>query len=135
MRIGKRPCVLVTPSAKRLSRLRCRCAGREIMLGLGAYPATTLKPAHKRADDARRLLQAGRTRPPRPEQPPRARWDVRGCRSRVIEKQPFAPLTRDKALWTLEDLRFEYRGRKAVRRLTAHAILEVLHRLEARGYT
>jgi hypothetical protein len=50
-----------------------------------------------------------------------------------LEKQPFAPKTLKKAVWTFEDLLFPYIGLRPVAGLTAPELLEVFRRLERRG--
>ena len=48
-------------------------------------------------------------------------------------KQPFAPKTLKKAVWTFEDLLFPYIGSRPVSALTAPELLGGLRRLERRG--
>lgn len=49
----------ISPAGSKLWRLKYRFAGKEKLLSLGSYPATTLKDARERRDAARRLLEAG----------------------------------------------------------------------------
>ena len=51
--------LLVKPSGSKLWRFRYRFAGRENMLALGTFPATTLANARAKRDEARKLLEAG----------------------------------------------------------------------------
>jgi hypothetical protein len=51
--------VFVTPAGGKLWRLKYRFGGRENLLALGTYPATSLKQAREKRDDARKLLDAG----------------------------------------------------------------------------
>jgi hypothetical protein len=51
--------LLVSPNGSRLWRLRYRFGGREGMIGLGSYPATSLREARERRDAARKQLEAG----------------------------------------------------------------------------
>ena len=51
--------LLVTSTGGRLWRFRYRHGGREGMIGLGSYPATTLKVARERREAARAQLEAG----------------------------------------------------------------------------
>jgi len=51
--------LLVTPPGGRLWRLRYRLAGRESMVGLGAYPDIPLATARERRDAARKLVASG----------------------------------------------------------------------------
>lgn len=51
--------LLVAPTGARLWRLRYRFAGREGMISVGSYPATSLKEARERRDAARKQIEAG----------------------------------------------------------------------------
>ena len=51
--------MLVSPSGARLWRLRYRFSGREAMIALGSYPATSLREARERRDGARKQIEAG----------------------------------------------------------------------------
>lgn len=50
--------LFVSPTSK-LWRLKYRFGGKERTLSFGAYPATTLRQARDKAEDARRLLRSG----------------------------------------------------------------------------
>ncbi len=49
----------VSPAGGKLWRVKYRFAGKERRLALGSYPATSLKDARSKRDDAKRLLEAG----------------------------------------------------------------------------
>jgi len=51
--------LLVRPGGSKLWRFRYRFAGRENMLALGAFPATSLAAARTKRDEARKLLADG----------------------------------------------------------------------------
>ena len=126
--------LLVSPTGGRLWRLRYRYAGRESMLGLGAYPEVTLKAARDRADDTRKQLAKGTD----PAAAKRAERSAQADTFQAIAlewlgKQRFATATREKTDWTFNELLFPFVGGKSVRQLTAPDILAVLRRLEARG--
>ena len=126
--------LLITPADALLWRLRYKVRGRESMLGLGSYPATSLKAARARRAELRAALEAGRD-------PAAERRAERASSSNTFEaiarewlaKQPFAPKTLKKAVWTFEDLLFPYIGSRPVSALTAPELLGVLRRLERRG--
>src|SRR5207253_3600353 len=107
---------LITPADARLWRLRYKVRGRESMLGLGSYPATSLKAAR-----ARRAERASGSN------------TVEAIAREWLAKQPFAARTLNKAVWTFEDLLFPYIGSRPVSVLTAPELLGVLRRLERRG--
>jgi integrase len=134
LRDGKGLHLLVTPAGGRLWRLRYRHAGRESLVGLGAYPEVSLKMARDRRDDARKLLAAGTD----PASVKRARRANQANTFEVVsqewlDRQHYAPATLEKAVWTFRDLLFPYIGSRPVRELTAPEILQVLRRIESRG--
>jgi integrase len=126
--------LLITPANARLWRLRYKVRGRESMLGLGTYPATSLKAARARRAELRTALEAGKN-------PAAERRAERESSANTFEaiarewlaKQPFAPKTLKKAVWTFEDLLFPYVGSRPVPALTPPELLEVFRRLERRG--
>jgi integrase len=126
--------LLISPAGGRLWRLRYRHAGRESMVGLGAFPAVTLQKARERAEDTRRGLANGAD----PAALRRAERSAQGDTFQAIAlewagKQHFKPATREKTEWTFNALLFPFIGSKPVRQLTAPDILAVLRRIEARG--
>ena len=126
--------LLISPAGGRLWRVRYRYAGRENMLGVGAYPEVSLRAARERAEDARRQVGAGAD----PAAAKRAARDARADTFRALAlewlgKQRLASATLEKARWTFNDLLFPYIGDRPVRQLTAPDILGVLRRIEVRG--
>ena len=134
LRDGRGLYLLVTPSGAKQWRLRYTLAGRESMVSLGTYPATSLKAARAKRGSLRSALEAGRD-------PAAERRAERDSRSNTFEsiarewlaKQPFAPKTMKKAVWTFEDLLFPYICARPVSALTAPELLGVFRRLERRG--
>jgi integrase len=126
--------LLITPANGRLWRLRYKVRGRESMLGLGTYPATSLKTARARRAEVRAALEAGKN-------PAAERRAERASHSNTfesiarewLEKQPFASKTMKKAVWTFDDLLFPYIGARPIAALTAPELLGVFRRLERRG--
>lgn len=126
--------LLVIPSGAKQWRLRYRVSGRESMVSLGTYPATSLKAARAKRGNLRSALEAGRD-------PAAERRAERDSRSNTFEsiarewlgKQPFAPKTMTKAVWTFEDLLLPYIGARPIAALTAPELLGVFRRLERRG--
>jgi integrase len=126
--------LLITPANGRLWRLRYKVHGRESMLALGTYPATSLKTARRRRAEVRAALEAGKN-------PAAERRAERDSRANTFEsvarewltKQPFAPKTMKKAVWTFDDLLFPYIGARPIAALTAPELLGVFRRLERRG--
>ena len=126
--------LLITPTDAKQWRLRYAIGGRESMLSLGSYPATSLKAARARRAEVRAALEAGKN-------PAAERRAERAHSANTFEtiarewlaKQPFAPKTLAKAVWTFEDLLFPYIGSQPITALTAPELLEVFRRLERRG--
>jgi integrase len=126
--------LLITPANARLWRWRYKVRGQESMLGLGSYPATSLKVARAKRTELRADLESGKN-------PSAERRAERASSANTFEalarewlaKQPFAPKTMAKAVWTFEDLLFPYIGSRLVCALTAPELLDVFRRLERRG--
>ena len=126
--------LLITPGDARQWRLRYRAGGRESMVSLGTYPATSLKAARAKRAELRTAIEAGKN-PAAERRAERANSaDTFEALAREwLVKQPFAPKTLKKAVWTFEDLLFPYIGSRPVSALTAPELLEVFRRLERRG--
>lgn len=126
--------LLVTPAGRRLWRFRYRHAGRESMLGLGAYPDVSLKGARAQCDEMRKHV-AAKVDPAAVRRAEKAgRADTfRAVAEEWLAKLKIEPATRVKAEWMFRDLIFPFLGSIPVRELTAPRILEVLRKLEARG--
>jgi integrase len=126
--------LLITPTNARLWRLRYKVRGRESMLGLGSYPATSLKAARAKRTELRADLESGKN-------PSAERRAERASSANTFEtiarewlaKQSFAPATLEKARWTFEDLLFPFIGSRPIAALTAPELLEVFRRIERRG--
>jgi integrase len=128
--------LLISPTGGKLWRFKYRFAGKEKLIGLGAYPDVSLADARGRRDEARKRVAAGVD----PSEERRA--------SRVATCETFELVAREwfdkfKSQWTeghrrtiigrMEDNLFPFIGSKAVRDLTAPDVLTALRRIEARG--
>ena len=126
--------IFFTPTDAKQWRLRYVIGGRESMLSLGTYPATSLKAARAKRTELRASLEAGKN-------PAAERRAERANSANSFEtiarewlgKQPFVTKTLKKAVWTFEDLLFPYIGARPVSALTPPELLEVFRRLERRG--
>ena len=126
--------LLVAPSGARLWRLRYTFAGREGMISVGSYPATSLREARERRDAARKQIEAGLN-------PSSIRAEARERRNVTFEaiatewlaRQTFTEKTRAKAEWMIQDLVVPHIGSRPINELTAPEILAVLRRIESRG--
>jgi len=126
--------LLITPTDAKQWRLRYAIGGRETMLSLGTYPATSLKAARAKRTELRAALEAGKD-PAAERRAERANSanSFETIAREWLAKQPFSPKTLRKAVWTFEDLLFPYVGPRAVSALTPPELLEVFRRLERRG--
>ena len=127
----------VQPSGGLWWRLRYRFAGKQMMLGLGTYPDTTLKMAREKRDDARRLLAADP-----PIDPSLARKAERTAAAaspetlKAIATEFLEMQTAGAAATTLRRFElhvFPYLGKKPIARITAAELLAVLRRVEHKG--
>jgi len=125
----------VQPSGGLWWRLRYRFAGKQMMLGLGTYPDTTLKMAREKRDDARRLLAAEP-----PIDPSMVRKAERQAATspetlKAIATEFLEMQTAGAAATTLRRLElhvFPYLGEKPIARITAAELLAVLRRVESK---
>jgi len=125
--------LLITPTDAKRWRLRYAIGGRESMLSLGTYPATSLNAARAKRTELRAALEAGKD----PAAERRAARNSANSFETIarewLGKQPFTPKTLKKAVWTFEDLLFPHIGSRPVSALTPPELLEVFRRLERRG--
>lgn len=126
--------MIVTPDGGRWWRFKYKLGGREKLLSLGTYPDVSLQRARQKRDEARKLVVDGVD----PSAERRAAKDAQADTFRALAeewfgKQHFAPATREKARWTLDDLIYPYIGNRPVMLITAPEVLELLRRLETRG--
>lgn len=126
----------VQPSGGLWWRLRYRFAGKQMMLGLGTYPDTSLKMAREKRDAARRLLAVDP-----PIDPSQARKAERQAATspetlKAIATEFLEMQTAGAAATTLRRLElhvFPYLGRKPIAGITAAELLAVLRRVEHKG--
>ncbi len=132
--------MLVTPTGGQLWRLKYRFRGKEKTLALGGYPATGLKEARDKRDEARRLLGAGvdpgeQKKAEKAEQATQAANTFRDVAEEYIAKKAregLAPVTLAKARWLL-DLLAKKLGARPIAAITAPHLLIALRAVEGRG--
>lgn len=126
--------LLVSTSGARLWRLRYTYIGREGMISLGTYPATSLKIARERRNAAHKQIEAG-LNPSSIRAEARERREVtfEAIAKEWLSRQTFTEKTRTKAEWMINDLAVPHIGARPIDELTAPEILAVLRRIEARG--
>lgn len=126
----------IQPSGGKWWRLRYRFAGKQMMLGLGTYPDTTLKMAREKRDHARRLLAADP-----PIDPSLIRKAKKKAASspetlKAIATEFLELQTSGAAATTLRRFElhvFPYLGKKPIAKITAAELLAVLKRVEHKG--
>lgn len=126
----------VRPTGRKFWRWRFRYLGRPDMLPLGEYPMISLAMARVLRDKQDRLLATGiDPAAQRKEQKRQAKRVIANTFGKIADewlaKQPFAEVTKAKALWML-GLASALRDRP-ISELTPPDVLDVLRRIEARG--
>ena len=131
-------CLEIKPNGSKLWRFRYRFNGKGKMIGLGSFPATSLKDARNKRDDQRRILESGID----PSD------HKKGQKAAVSGENEFESVSREwhskfKSTWTeghaktvlrrLELNCFPWIGKTAVDQLDPPEILKVLRRIEKRG--
>ena len=130
----------VAPTGGKWWRLKYRHGGKEKRLSLGVYPDVSLKDARQRRDDARKLL-ANDIDPAENRKAVKASQAERAGNSfEVIAREWYA---KQSATWSenhgsriiqrLERDIFPWIGGRPIAEITAHELLAVLRRIEARG--
>src|SRR5215469_5502213 len=129
--------LFVTPAGGKLWRLKYRFGGRENLLALGAYPATSLKQARAKRDVARRLLDAGVD----PAAQRRSEKAKRGGDTfEAIAREWYGKFSSgwaashaDTVFRRLERDAFPWLGGRPAGSITSPELLTVLRRIESRG--
>lgn len=132
--------LLVEPSGGKLWRLKYRFGGKEKKLALGSYPATSLKEAREKRDEARKLLDAGKDpsaqrRQERLSRAASAHNTFEAVAEEFIgkkQRERQAPITIRKARWLLKQLAAKL-GSQPINEITPPELLRALRAVEARG--
>ncbi|NDV28802.1 tyrosine-type recombinase/integrase [Desulfovibrio sp. JC010] len=131
-------CLEIRPNGSKLWRYRYRFNGKGKMIGLGSYPATSLKDARDKRDEQRKILE-------RDIDPSEYRKDQQATVSGENEFEAIAREwhTKFKSTWTkghaqtvirrLELNCFPWIGKMVVNEIEPPDILKVLRRIESRG--
>ena len=132
--------LLVQPGGSKLWRFRYRHGGRENMLALGSYPATSLAEARMKRDDARKLLDAGVDPSEKRKKEKIAERIAANNTFGLIaaevlankEAQEAAHSTLSKNCWLIENLAAPLAARP-IAEITSAETLELLKRIELSG--
>ena len=129
----------VQPTGARLWRLAYRFGGKQKLLALGVYPATSLADARHAREDAKRHLAAG-VDPSQAKKQAKAILGESGDTFRTIAEEYVSKLRQEgRANTTISKiewlLAFAYPtlGNQSTKEIGAPAILRVLREVEARG--
>jgi len=138
---GRGLCLLVQPSGSKWWRFRYEWDGKERMLSMGTYPATSLFDARQRRDDARRQIEAGidpgAERRILDEAPDRTfeavgRHYLAGLEKKVRDRKR-SPATLKKARWALESFVFPKLGACPINSISSQQLLVMLKKIETQG--
>lgn len=132
--------LLINPTGSRLWRLKYRTNGREKILSIGAYPATSLAQARDRREEAKALLAKGGDPSQAKQDAKRQNREASGNTFRTIAEEYLdkirregrAPATLDKVEWLL-GLVYPEIGDTPVREITPLRVLDSLRAIESRG--
>ena len=130
----------VSPSGGKWWRLKYRFDGKEKRLSLGVYPDVTLKDAHKRRDDARKLLAQGTDPSDNRKAVKSARVERAANSFEVVTREWFAKYSpnwaghhSDRIIRRFERDIFPWIGGRPIAEITAPELLAVVRRIEERG--
>lgn len=137
---GKGLFLSVEAAGGKLWRFKYRYGGKEKKLALGAYPATGLKEARGKRDEARRLLEAGidpgeQRRVDKLGKTLQAANTFQAIADEYIAKKAregLAPVTLAKARWLLSLLATKI-GSRPISEITSPELLGALRAVEERG--
>lgn len=130
--------LLINPNGSRWWRFRYRFRGKENLLSMGTYPATSLASARERCEAARQLLRAG-------IDPSQARQAAKRPTPTVVADtfetvarewmayEQVSQVTADKNLWIFERFLFPSLGALPLASITSRVLLDALRAIEATG--
>jgi integrase len=128
--------LLVTPQGGRLWRFRYRIGSLEKLISLGAYPDVSVKRAREKRDEARSLV-ADQVDPSLQRKAARAaqenRFEAIAQEWLELQARSLAPETISLLSCRLNSALYPHLGNRPIAAITAHELLGVLRRIEARG--
>ncbi len=132
--------LLVNPNGAKWWRLKYRHAGKEKLLSLGVYPATSLASARKARDEAKRKLGEGVDPSASRKEEARARRQAAANSFEALarewwehKKGQWTPDHAKRILETLEREAFPTLGHRPVTEVTPPEVLDVVRAVERRG--
>jgi len=132
--------LIVRPSGGKLWRLKYRFGGKELQLSLGTYPEVSLKTAREGRDAARAILAQGKDPSAEKKREKVAAAVSAGNSFKLVAEEHIAKRQREgaavatmaKANWHLA--RLEKLHNRPIAEIEAFEILDVLRKLETRGF-
>jgi integrase len=130
----------VMPNGSRYWRMKYRYADKERRIAFGVFPEVSLAEARRRRDEARAKLRDG-TDPVGQRKTERTARAVAAVSSFEIvarewmatQESTKAPATMVKSRWLLEQFAIPTLGKRPVSSITAHDLLDLIRKVEARG--
>lgn len=121
----------VKPNGVKAFRFRFKLGGKESMMGLGEYPATTLSEARAKAQAARKLVKEG-VSPVYQKQLDRANT-LEAVAAEWLATKDWEDTTKKRRLDMLRRVVFPSLGKTPIRNISSHQVLYILQATHARG--
>ncbi|MGC4062230.1 MAG: tyrosine-type recombinase/integrase [Aquabacterium sp.] len=121
----------VKPNGVKAFRYRFKLGGKESMMGLGEYPATTLSEARTKAQAARKLVKEG-VSPVHQKQLDRANT-LEVIAAEWLATKDWEDVTKKRRIDMLRRVVFPSLGNTPIRNITSHQVLHILQTTHARG--
>lgn len=128
--------LLITPSGTKSWRLKYHFQGKEKLISLGTYPATSLKEAREKAADARKAIENGidpSAQRKLDKQLAQNTFELVAMEWIERQKTKWSPSYADTTYRRLKRNLFPFIGSKPVNAITAPELLALLRKVEARG--
>ena len=128
--------LLITPGGTKSWRLKYHFQGKEKLISLGTYPATSLKEAREKAADARKAIENGidpSAQRKLDKQLAQNTFELVAMEWIERQKTKWSPVYADTTYRRLKRNLFPFIGSKPVNAITAPELLALLRKVEARG--
>lgn len=133
---GKGLYLLITPRGTKSWRLKYHFQGKEKLISLGTYPATSLKEAREKAADARKAIENGMDPSAQrklEKQLSQNTFELVAMEWHARQSAKWSPSYADATLGRMRRNLFPFIGSTPVNAITAPELLALLRKVEARG--
>ena len=133
---GKGLYLLITPGGTKSWRLKYHFMGKEKLISLGSYPATSLKEAREKAMEARKTLENGidpSAQRKQDKQLAQNTFELVAMEWLELQKRKWSPSYAETTYRRMKRNLFPFIGSKPVNAITAPELLTLLRKVEARG--